>query len=190
MKFMQDRTHKLTINSIGLDKIIFSVTPDIPFLSKYDLSILLNERPFRKFHFIHECKGEKAIYSIIPFQSFKYTDTLYIQIQNSCFESYRYKIDFALALNEGFAKTKFSISGSHQGKYCIKLEKINGVPINLKSNSFVVSRPIDKYCSSVCSCKRTYDAGECIELLLYLINIDGTPVPDGFYEIEIIESDD
>ncbi|SCN26564.1 hypothetical protein N3C_2911 [Clostridium sp. N3C] len=187
---MFKKTRKLSITSINLNKISFALPYNIPLLKKEDLFILLNERPFHKFDIFYEHKEEKKIYSIIPYKPFKYTDTLYIQILNRCFESYRHKINFSMALDKGCGKTNFLIPGNTQGKYQIKLNKINDIPVNLTSNSFVVSRPIDQSCSCIFSPKRVYKAGEYIELLLYILTIDGIPVPDGLYEIELIESDD
>lgn len=181
---------KLSITSIDLNEINFTVVPNIPVIKKDDIYILLNEIPFRQFHIFYEISDGRKIYSIVPYKPFKYTDTLYIQILNNCFESYRYKIDFSLTLYKGFAKTNFIIPGKSKGKYYIKLDKLNGIPLNIKSNSFVVSQPINQCCSSLYSSKRTYAPGEIIELLLYLMTIDGTPVPDGYYEIEILQSDD
>lgn len=187
---MFKKTIRLRINSINLNKINFSLSPSIPLLKKDDLCLILNNAPFENFRLILKSKGGGARYSIVPYKPFKYTDTLYIQIINPPFQSYRYKIHFAMTLNKGCGKTTFKIPGNVQGKYSLRLTQVNGIQVNLESNSFVVSRPIDQFCSSLYSCKRSYAPGEYIELLLYLLTIDGCPVPDGLYEIEIIESDD
>ncbi len=189
MNIMDRKIYTLSIESISLNKITFFIDPNTPVLTIDDLYILLNEIPFRNFDIYYENR-KRAMYSIVPYKPFKYTDVLYIQIFSNSFQSYRYKIDFSLSLCEGFAKTNFLIPRNAQGKYQITLDKINGVPVNLKSNTFVVSRPINQNCSSLYSSKYTYNRGEYIDFFVYLITIDGTPVPDGFYEIEIFESDD
>lgn len=176
---------KILIQEIKLDSISFILDPEIDNITANNLKIYLNDNEFYEYDLIYIDTPSNKLYKIIPHTNFLLQDILDFKINISDIKSNFVKIIFLTQLQNGLKFIPFKIYLAEEGKYTFTLNKYNSIDTNITSYPLMAIKPLDLEECQAWTENPNYSYGEIIDVYFKLINEDGNPVPNGFYEVEI-----
>ncbi|MFA9397345.1 MAG: hypothetical protein ACERKV_03650 [Clostridiaceae bacterium] len=176
---------ELKINSIELNSIEFSLSPEILDISKDEINLILNNNYFYNYNIYHINENNSEKYRIIPNKNFYKYDYLSIQIITESYISDVTKIFFCKYFSQS-SDINFTLPTISNGKYKLILNAVNGYKFETTSVPITVSLPIDINSSdAILEGSGIYQINENIPIDIELIDINNNPVPNGNYLIEI-----
>ncbi|WP_373898141.1 hypothetical protein ACER0A_008765 [Haloimpatiens sp. FM7315] len=177
---------KIIIKNITLDFVTFTLEPEINSISKSQLRLLLNNAAFNNYILLIDSSTPIIVYKILPYSPFNTSDLLNMKILDESIVSTTVEIFFCIFVSKGTVNIPFTLTEVKEGKCIFTINIVNSETTNISSYPLMLIYPIDYNASDIWTESPAYYSNELFNVDFKILTEGDTPIPDGYYEIEIV----